>query len=132
MPAADEAWNDTALAALLQRYDVFVNLHKDRRTRSGRAAALESFRNSLLLSARKLVISERAHARDESEYDGMVVFSDDIASDYYRLVDDMHAGSVARMLIRSSAKFRERFAPVELFRRAGIYHAWGLKEDAGR
>ena len=119
--AADDAWNDTAIAALMQRFDVFLNLHKD-----ASAARPVTFRNAILLSEGKLVFSERAYVKDEAEYDGMMVFSDEIVSDYHRLVDNV---DVAMQFLRlSSAKFPARFAPTELFRRAGIYKDWGLAE----
>ena len=119
---ADNAWNNTAFAALMQRFDVFLNLHKD-----AKAARPVTFRNAVLLGEGKLVVSERAYAKDETEYNGMIVFSDDIVSDYHRLVDDVDVGT--QFLRRSSARFPARFAPVELFRRAGIYRDWGFTEQ---
>jgi hypothetical protein len=123
LPVADEAWNDTAFAMLLQTHDIFVNLHKDKT-----AAKPVTFRNALLLSENKLVISERAHARDEAEYDGMVIFSNDIIHDYHRLADDARVAT--RTMQLSSTRFRARFAPAELFRRAGVYQDWALRELA--
>ena len=118
---ADNAWNNTAIAALMQHFDVFLNLHKD-----AYAARPVTFRNAVLLSEGKLIVSERAYAKDETEYDGMILFSDDIVSDYHRLVDDVDVAT--QFLRRASEKFPARFAPVELFRRAGIYKDWGLIE----
>ena len=118
---ADNAWNNTAIAALMQRFDIFLNLHKD-----VYAARPVTFRNAVLLTEGKLIVSERAYAKDETEYEGMILFSDDIVSDYHRLVDDVDVAT--QFLRRSSEKFPARFAPVELFRRAGIYSDWGLIE----
>ena len=97
----------------MQHFDVFLNLHKD-----AYAARPVTFRNAVLLSEGKLIVSERAYAKDETEYDGMILFSDDIVSDYHRLVDDVDVAT--QFLRRASEKFPARFAPVELFRRAGI------------
>ena len=105
----------------MQHFDVFLNLHKD-----AYAARPVTFRNAVLLSEGKLIVSERAYAKDETEYDGMILFSDDIVSDYHRLVDDVDVAT--QFLRRASEKFPARFAPVELFRRAGIYEDWGLIE----
>ena len=54
----------------MQHFDVFLNLHKD-----AYAARPVTFRNAVLLSEGKLIVSERAYAKDETEYDGMILCS---------------------------------------------------------
>ena len=80
-----------------------------------------------LLSAGKLVLSEASYARDAAEYTHMVTFAPDaraLAAEYRALVaggNDWQAAARA-----SARRFRERFQPVDIFRRAGVYARFGL------
>ena len=62
-------WNDTMFAReIVGRYNLSLNLHRE----CGDAQQpLEAFRISQLVSAGRLVISERSYPRDEAEYQGI-------------------------------------------------------------
>ena len=109
------AWNVSALRALLRRHDFFLNIHKG----CERGHAPVTFRASWLLSAGKLLLSERADARDEREYAGLVTFASqpELPAAYRRLRAQPRAGLKRAVL----AGFRARFTPRALFERAGIY-----------
>ena len=110
-------WNESALAAVLGRYDIYLNVHKN--CASGGPV---TFRNALLLSAGKLILSDRAHPRDEAEFAGMVQFVPlaDIGAAYRRL----RTHDVRAERQRAHALFQERFQPRDIFQRAGIYRDW--------
>lgn len=114
-------WDDRGFVRVLDRFDLFVNLHKG----CGDAHNPVTFRVPKLLNARKLVLSERCHPRDEAEFDQMVLFLDNMTA----------IGQVYQQLARrgwqeraraAAARFRRHFQPVDIFRRAGIYEALGL------
>ena len=68
------AFGDAELRTMaLARARIFVNLHK---ACGVTGQALESFRVAQLLNGNRLLLSERSHPRDESEYAGMVFFYD--------------------------------------------------------
>lgn len=111
---------------LSQRATVCVNLHK----KCGARAALEAVRVAQVMSFGDcLVLSERAHALDESSYEGIVRFADnvsDIAAAFARLVED--GGRWRSEAAAAAHRFRRTFAPTAIFRRAGVYRAFGLED----
>ena len=110
---SDEAFVDRVLG----RANVFVNLHKA----CGEAHNPVVFRVAKLLSAGRLVLSERAHPDDEIEYAGMVTFLpnvSEIATAFERIVA---GGDWRRRADEASARFRKRFQPRAVFRRANVY-----------
>ena len=113
-------WTDAGLAALLRQYDCFLNVHKN----CERGHAPVTFRHALLLSAGKLLLSERAYPRDEAEYEGMVTFvdRDHIPREYRRLLARRAAWRADAA--RAYARFRRGFSPARLFARAGIFREW--------
>ena len=62
-------WNDTMFErAIVGRYNLSLNLHRDC---GDSQQPIEAFRVSQLVSAGRLVISERSYPRDEAEYKGI-------------------------------------------------------------
>ena len=114
-------WNDSALMRVFERYDLYLNLHK--RCAPGGPV---TFRHALLLSAGKLVLSDRAHPRDEAEYAGMVRFVPQarLAEEYRAMVLGSDYRAEQR---RAHERFRTRFQPEAIFHRAGVYRDWGLR-----
>ena len=93
-------------------------MHKDC---GQRHSHLEAFRIAKLLSAGRLVLSERAHPRDEHEHAEVVTFFDNanhLRALYSGLV---RADAWRGVAERAAARFRERFEPHAIFRRAGVY-----------
>ena len=122
-----DVWNESAFDALMASSEIFLNLHKFCTRRHP-----VTFRNAVLLNAKKLLLSERAHCLDEREYAGMMTFVDvpDLAATYERLIaTDWRA---AQRL--SHERFERHFAPRALFARAAVYRDWklsSLPSDAG-
>ena len=77
-----------------------------------------------LLSAARLVASQRAHPLDEAAYAGLVTFVplDQIAATH-RAWANMTSQSRAARQLEVWELFRKRFAPPRLFADAGIYEA---------
>jgi hypothetical protein len=121
---ADDVWNESAFDALMGTSEVFLNLHKLCRKRHP-----VTFRNAVLLNAQKLIVSERAHCRDEAEYEGMIHFADfDALPALYERLVASDWRSAQRL---AHERFATRFAPEALFRRAAIYRDWGLGPHDG-
>ena len=113
-------WNDSALNAVMAKYDLFVNLHKH-------CASFGpiTFRNSLLLSAGKVIVSDRAHPLDEAEYRGMMRFVP------LEQISQVYRELVARRSYREEQRevhmqFQARFHPVKLMWRANVFQDWNL------
>ena len=112
------AWSDQRLAAVLQSYGVYVNVHK----------ACNDVRNpvsprvSMLLSARALVISEHCHDLDERQFEGMVSFVpfEDVSREFARLRAMSRAEREALAAMRA-ARFARRFAPHRVYEEAGVH-----------
>ena len=118
-------WDEpTWRSRVLSHYTFFVNLHKE----CGDAHNPITFRVPKLLNAEKVVISERCHPKDEAEFDGAVIFADNLSAivDAHRRL--VRAGDAATQAHARDAatRFRRRFQPRAIFRRAGIYKAFGL------
>ena len=60
---------------VLAHNDIFVNLHKG----CGQAHNPITWRNAKLLNSQKMIISERAHPKDETEYDGMMLWAENMS-----------------------------------------------------
>lgn len=125
--STSQAWNEVSFASqALQRSDIFVNLHKQ----CGDAHNPVTWRNPTLLAQNKLILSERAHPSDESEYDGLVRFFDNmsaIADEYLKLREP---GSGWRQMADAGGeRFRQRFQPRDIFARAQVYADFGLQEQ---
>ena len=108
----ETSWRDQVLA----RSGIFVNLHKG----CGEAHNPITFRVPKLLNAERLVLSERAHPLDEKEFAGIVSFYDGLpalATAFEQLTRD---GSWQAKAREAAARFRVRFAPQRVLRRAGV------------
>ena len=118
-----DVFNDASFVSkVLNNYNVFVNIHKV----CGDPHSPVTFRAAKILNAGKLLISERAHPHDEKQYDGVILFVDNITAAYRRIVAD---GDWQARAAVGVAAFRRRFQPVDLFERAGIYADFGLRRD---
>ena len=162
------AFDDVGFKRIVSSFDIHVNLHKA----CGDTHNPITFRVAKLLNARRLILSEHAHPKDEvtdasphtppaiplgcrskchaplgmlalrpifprfpsaacacqltqDEYAGMLLFVDNMT----------HAAALYRGLARhgwreqaraAAARFRRKFQPVDIFRRAGIYESLGL------
>ena len=115
-----EVWNESAFDGLMRSHDVYLNLHKE--CASGGPI---TFRVPLLLGRGKLILSARAYAADEAEYDGMVFFleQDRLAPTYAALV---RSANIDALRWEAHRRFAERFAPREIFRRAAVFREWGV------
>ena len=104
----------------MDRYDLFVNLHKG----CGRRMPV-TFRNAVLLNAAKLIVSDRCHPRDEGMYAGLMHFTDlpDIPQHYRALLELNRTEHKLRVY----TAFSKRFAPLLLFEEAGILRDWDLQ-----
>eukprot|EP00746_Dinoflagellata_sp_MGD_P134849 gnl/MRDRNA2_/MRDRNA2_68732_c0_seq1.p1 gnl/MRDRNA2_/MRDRNA2_68732_c0~~gnl/MRDRNA2_/MRDRNA2_68732_c0_seq1.p1 ORF type:complete len:498 (+),score=46.29 gnl/MRDRNA2_/MRDRNA2_68732_c0_seq1:228-1721(+) len=118
------AWTLDTFAALLNRSSIFLNLHKH----CGDASNPVTVRNAKLLNAHALIISERCYSGDETEFSGMIDFLalDDIPKRYAELVN-MSQRERQQLASARAAKFAEKFDPVAVFDRAGIYHLLDAK-----
>ena len=112
------AFDEEHLGAALQRSGAFLNLHK---RCDSPAQPLESFRVSRLLSSSALVVSERACAADEREFEGLADFAAAarLADAYLGLANKSRAEREA-IAGERAARFATRFAPEALLRRAGV------------
>ena len=112
------AFDEEHLGAALQRSGAFLNLHKKC---DSPAQPLESFRVSRLLSSSALVVSERACAADEREFEGLADFAAAarLAEAYLGLANKSRAEREA-IAGERAARFATRFAPEALLRRAGV------------
>ena len=111
----DKAYPHT-IDQVLARSGIFVNLHKG----CGEAHNPITFRVPKLLNAERLVLSERAHPLDEKEFAGIVSFYDGLpalATAFEQLTRD---GSWQAKAREAAARFRVRFAPQRVLRRAGV------------
>ena len=81
-----------------------------------------------LLHAGRVILSERAHAKDEAEFAGAVAFLDNmsaIADAYTRLARS--EGLWRKRARQATHVFRARFTPTAIFERAGIYRDLALR-----
>ena len=109
----EDRWRERVLA----RSGTFVNLHKD----CGNVHSPITFRVPKLLNAERLVLSERSHPLDEHEYAGILSFYDDmtsLAAAFEKL--SAEEGGWESRAREAAARFRVRFAPQRVFRRAGV------------
>lgn len=134
--AVRNIWGDAELKTLLERNTLFVNLHKDSaygttghyviaganasRTCGQPDMPLEAVRISALLSAGDaLIVSERANRVDEGFYAGIVQF---VSYEQLRQAlswwMSMPKPTIHAAAARARQRFRERFAPSEILRRA--------------
>ena len=122
------AFDDASFRALLGAHAVWLNLHKG----CGDAHNPVTFRVAKALLAGRLILSERAHEKDEAEFEGLgISFHDNmsaIAAAYKLAVREYDApGSPALAAVEQRVRaFRARFAPARIFQRAQIYKEWGL------
>ncbi|KAL1523692.1 hypothetical protein AB1Y20_018623 [Prymnesium parvum] len=116
------AFNDAGYAKVVLAFDIHVNLHKE----CGDAHNPITFRVAKLLNARKLIISEHAHPKDEEEFAGMLVYADNMShvAALYRSLAQYEWRERARV---AAARFRRKFQPVDIFKRARIYESLGLE-----
>jgi len=123
------AFDDASFQRLLRQHAVWLNLHKG----CGDAHNPVTFRVAKALLLGRLVLSERAHAKDEAEYAGLgISFHDNvsgIAAAYDRAVRDYNRAGVPTLAAAEQriAAFRQRFDPRRIFERANIYADWGLQ-----
>jgi hypothetical protein len=110
------AFTDDSFGAVVKNFDIFVNLHKECGVRHNPV----TWRSPKLLNSRKMVISERAHPLDELEYDGMLLWADNM-SDVARLYRQFAAGGWRKFAERAHERFKRRFDAAAIFERAGIY-----------
>ena len=105
---------------------MWLNLHKG----CGDTHNPVTFRVAKALLAGRLILSERAHAKDEAEHAGLgISFHDNmsaIAAAYERLVRDYNRAGVTALTAAEQrvATFRQRFDPRRIFERANIYADW--------
>tara|TARA_B110001452_G_scaffold218494_1_gene190263 strand:+ start:1605 stop:2765 length:1161 start_codon:yes stop_codon:yes gene_type:complete len=127
LQATYAAWDEGALARVLSRHDLFLNLHKG--CESGHAPV--TFRAARVLSAGRLLLSERAHPRDEAAYDGLITFAPlaELPAAYRALRATSDRRRLARGVFRN---FTRRFAPRALFEAAGVYRDWRLRVGVRR
>ena len=118
----DNIWGVASLRRFLTTHHVFLNLHKG----CGYGdAPLEALRIAPLLSVGATVVSEPSHPLDVNEYTGLidVVPLDRMAAALQRIAAGAshptdHQLFEARRL--RAARFRRRFAPADILRRAGL------------
>ena len=112
------SWSDARMAAVLRSHGTFVNVHKGCNESSNPVAP----RVPMLLSARALVISERCHALDEREYEGMVSFVpfEDIPREFAAMRALSRVERAALVAARA-ARFAARFAPRRVYEEAGVH-----------
>ena len=112
------AWNQRRMRGVLQTHGIFMNIHKACTTFSNPVPP----RVSMLLNAKALVISERCHGDDESEFEGMVSFVQfaHIQREFFRLRAMSRAERQQLADARASA-FRTRFDPRRVFLEAGVH-----------
>lgn len=117
------AWNDSALTGVISRHEIFLNLHKG--CESGHAPV--TFRAARILSAGKLLLSERAHPRDEAAYSGLITFASlaELPA-AYRALRAATPGDRMSLAQRVFRNYTRQFAPRALFEAAGVYRDWGL------
>ena len=106
---------------VLAHNDIFVNLHKG----CGQAHNPFTWRNAKLLNSQKMIISERAHPKDETEYDGMMLWAENM-SHVVALYRHYAGGAWRDFAQKAAARFRRKFDAVDIFERAGIYRRLGL------
>ena len=122
MRPVNHIWNLSAFAALCSRggVAVIVNIHK-RCAQGELSQPFEAVRAAQVLGAGGLLVSQRAHPRDEAAFAGLV--------DFFTL--EQLPGALAALLaepdldLRAAARsrdFRERFAPALIFQRAHFPH----------
>jgi len=106
----------------------YLNHHKGC---SGRWKPLEAFRLSQMLSIGALVVSDRADAADELEYEGLVLFQSDFYKPWPSETLQFLANATAREAFKRRAhkNFAEKFEPAALLRAAD---AWNENNWAGR
>lgn len=113
------AFDESSFKGVMSQYLFFLNLHKTCGLENVQADAV---RISKLLAYGGLVVSERSYARDEFEYENTTSFVSiaRIGEELARL-RSLSAADLARLQAQRVSTFRQRFAPSEIFRRAGIY-----------
>ena len=113
----DAVWDERAFGELLAASDFFVHLHK--RCETGHAPV--TFRVPMLLSAGKIVLSERSHPKDEAVYQDLVAFApqEEIVRLHAAVAAERPARRAERMQ-RVQRDFEARFAPRNVFREASI------------
>ena len=114
-------WNDTGLERTLREHNLFLNIHKH--CASGGPV---TFRQSLFISHGKLILSDRAHPKDEAEYRGMMIFVElsQLESTYRRLVKNGYR-TEQRL---AHKRFRLRFQPDQIMRRANVYRDFSIPD----
>lgn len=118
-----QAWSAAAFASQVLPSHIFVNLHKD----CGDAHNPVTWRSPMLANQGKLVLSERAHARDEVVYRGIIFFLDNV-SVIARTYEELAAsGAWRQWSVLAGLRFKVRFSPTSVFDRAGIYEGLGLR-----
>ena len=108
----EERWHSTVLS----RSNIFLNLHKD----CSEPHNPITFRVPKLVDSGRLVLSERAHLADEREWEGIVLFYDNVSSLAEGYLDLIATGAWVEKAKAANAAFKRRFSPARIFRRAGI------------
>ena len=122
-----KAWSEQSFAQRVLSSSIFLNLHKD----CGDAHNPVTWRSPMLLRHSKLVLSERASARDEETYKGMVLFFDNISAIAGAFLQLSASGEWRPLAARAGRLFRQQFEPTRVFERAGVYAGLRLRRPPG-
>lgn len=114
---ATTAWEPLALSALLRTHSTFANFHQDCGNPN---APLEAFRLAQLLSNGCAMLSELSDAEDQRLYSGLLTFCNftQMPACHQALLKAEGRDVWASRQARAQA-FARRFAPEQLFERAG-------------
>ncbi|KAL1523398.1 hypothetical protein AB1Y20_018340 [Prymnesium parvum] len=120
----NDVWNRTAFAALFSRgVTVVVNVHK-RCLQEERTQPFEAVRAAQVLSAGGILVSQRAHPRDEAAYAGLVDFHP--LAQLPRAIEQLLATPhLSRLAASRAREFALRFAPAASFHAAAVPRAGG-------
>ena len=108
------------LHIVLKNYTVFVNVHKYCMPRDARMAC-EAVRFAQLLSARRVIVSQRCIEADEEEFKDMVLFEDDLFQSKWssRTMEALRRPEL--FATRAHDLFRAKFDSTQIFKRAGVW-----------
>lgn len=119
------AWDDDAYERVLDTHNIFLNLHKGCNTNPSLPHHLwepVTWRNAKLLNSHALIISQRAYAKDEQEFEGLIDFIDihKIPDRWLQLIN-MDPSTRQQIADERARVFSQKFEPRRIFERAGIY-----------
>ena len=117
----DTVWTDASMSKLLETHAFFLNMHRECYEPPAQTDC-ETLRFAQLVSYGAIVISDRCHADDETEWNGLVHFADrrDMPRLFHSLWQQAHARPpAAKFGLPLVAEFARRLSPKHIFERAG-------------